>query len=51
MTLSSLCGVVMFSYYAIEGCDPLAGGRISDVNQVRIVFFAEEMSTDDTTSF
>ena len=35
MGLSSLCGLVMFAYFAMQGCDPLISGKINDVNQVR----------------
>lgn len=36
MGLSCLCGLVMFAYYALKGCDPLEAGQITDVNQVSI---------------
>ena len=29
-----LTGVVMYAYFANEGCDPLAEGKISNGNQV-----------------
>ena len=33
--MAVLCGVVMYGYYALEGCDPFRAGYIKNTNQVR----------------
>ncbi|XP_064614602.1 LOW QUALITY PROTEIN: sodium-coupled monocarboxylate transporter 1-like [Liolophura sinensis] len=41
MTLTCLSGVVIFSYYAQKGCDPLASGEIKNSNQIAPYFVME----------
>lgn len=39
--LTALAGIVMFAYYAMEGCDPLTSKRVSNANQLMPTFVAE----------
>ena len=32
--LSGLCGLTMFAYYTVVGCDPLKSRKIGNPNQV-----------------
>ena len=34
--MSCMCGITVFAYYAMIGCDPVASGAISSYNQVRM---------------
>ena len=36
-TLATMAGMVMFGYYYVRRCDPLAAGYLDNSNQVSIV--------------
>ena len=39
--LTALSGVVMFAYYATEGCDPFTSKQVANVNQLIPLFVVE----------
>lgn len=42
ITVTSLCGIVMFAYYAQKGCDPLQSKMVANSNQL-IPYFVMEI--------
>lgn len=38
-TLTCLCGLTVYAYYADKGCDPLNNGEITSSNQVKYIAF------------
>ena len=34
LTVTCLCGIVMFAFYALKGCDPLTNDDVANPNQV-----------------
>jgi len=42
--LSTATGAVIYAYYAVEGCDPLASGKLNNVNQLTPHFATEVLN-------
>ena len=43
-TLACFSGVVIFAYYAKDGCDPLAQGRLDSANKIMMYFAAQALA-------
>ena len=43
-TMACFSGIVIFAYYAKDGCDPLAGGQLDSANKIMMYFVADALS-------
>ena len=43
-TMACFSGIVIFAYYAKDGCDPVASGRLNSANKIMMYFAADALA-------